>query len=1188
MHSYYQTTLALTGTRSATSRTESATDWDFTANSAGVVTGVYERVKVTYKMTFETHPRSNLSSYEETYTDLAFALPGGIPSYPASGQTIFRNGLSTRTTDATRRSSTFSSFGSTTLAGQGAVTESFLDTPSAFVATYTVPMAYTSASVAVNVSAVTTSSSEDTVSGITGTVVNSVATTTATLRTVRRDHTVSTLTTRSTRATAHTSAIVTTSGFPVAFITILEAEPHERGFLMTTTEYSQGYVDNLADSFTKTTLTPTFLTVTQEPVLSTAEFFSPTGVRTTRVPIALTTTVSSLATITRYSADGWWPMSATMTEQLTRITTSETTVSLDTTSVLAAPATYAFTFDQTTAYTTIHTTETLVFSIHTNSANNGGGPATAHRHYQTVVTIHTDFPVLGPASTIGTSTSGTGTYNSYSTWVDFNGRTSLVAATSSSTHSVSGLTAATSSTQFNPSWSELGTLQTSREDYYTSTSLLSSLSSTSTDAIYVTYTTIFGQSTEHYQTTRDIRSSRSTTSESGFSTYAITSSATDTCNLPPDTITASGITSGALTTSATYSTLIHNAAVTASQLYTSSSQTTFTDTCAVAPGLSTSSGRSFVSGLYASETYRSIYHDAVLIPSSSSFSASSRTDIEYCFDYPPGTETRSGQTTNSTLTSQTYASFSHDPFVTNSSSSLGTTESTVTETCNVLPTTYTASGATTYYDFFGRSETQSSTFATTIHNAATVSFDISYATTSTSFTEACGISNSLEESSTVSTADNGLTAHTIITYRATMHSAPNPHTVTQQTYGTWVTYATTYGTHTLSSLTSVITITNSSSAGNNHLVTYSTSVTLSTVGTTYGTHTVTDETYYSSTVPSSVGFGTHTLSYETRVTTTYSSSDQTTSLFTSPELSYVSSSASYSETTITTTQTLSVSVNSSLVSVVSVTLGSTAFTEIQGLTFTDILRLPSFANATSTDTINVVAPNGIFFYIGERFTREYADGGVSPVSSWGPAADNLVPSGSLSLYFPEIARGQRRPSYTDFYRLSLAAGSSTYSSGASRTTVSYLSGDVISVSSMRTTFGSTSRTNTFEGTVSFSLSGTTGYYAPILENVAPTLTGTNHFGGLPANGDGVGSVQLIPRVYQFTSQINGTSTGEVTTWLQSISTFSNSAYGLKFDASGTEAIRFCSFSSYYFGTAHLATFTLPMYYKGFSTDSTAG
>lgn len=1186
MHTYYQTTLAITGSRSTTSRSENATDWDYTANSLGQVTGVYERIKATYKNTREIHPLSFLSSYEQTITDVNYGSP---PSFPGSGETRIYSGFTSRTTEATRRTSTYSSFGSTSIAGYPAATVSWTDGTSALLGTGTSAMAYASASQQITVTAKTTSSFSDSEMGITGTVVNSVATTTTTTRSLAIFQTASTTMTRSSRANAATTAITTTQSYPPAFDTILEAEPHELAYVMRNTEYSQGFPDDIANRFVTTTLAQTTYVSSRAPMLSSAQLFTPQGIRTVQSAIGLVTTVSSLSTLTHFSADGWWPMTATRTEQITRISTSATTVVLDTTQLAAAPSSYVISFEQDTVYTTIHTTATAQFSVHTNAADNSGGLATAHRYYITVTTIHTESPIYGPVSIMGTWIGGGGTYNSYSTSVDHVGRTSLVTSTSSSAVTVTGLTSATSSTQFNPSWTERGTLQTSRENYYTSTSILYSLSSTTTDAIFISYTTIFGQSTEHYQTTRDIRSSRSTTSESGFSYYTITNSSTDTCNLPPETITDSGGTSGAFTTSETYSTIIHNAAFTQTQLFTTSTEVTFTETCAVPPGLSSSSGSTSVAGQYISQTYRSIYHNAVLIESSSSTFGSTFTNVEVCFDYPPGTETRSGETTESTRTSQTFASFSHDPLVTNSAASTSTTESITTETCNVSPTTYTASGATTYYDMYGRSETQSSTFATTVHDAQFINFNISYDTTSTSFTENCGIYNSLEEQSTVSTADNALTAYTRVTYYATLHSAPNPHTVTRMTYGTFVTYQTTYGSHTITSLTSVITITNSSTAGNNHLVTYRTSVTSSTIGTTYGTHTVSDQVFYTSTIPSSVGFGYHTLSRETRVTTTYTSSSETNTQFTSPELSYVSSSASYSETSITTTDSSSVSVHSSFISVVSVTMGSTVYTEVQGLTVTEVSRLATFANATSTDTVNVVAPEGIFTAVLPRSTLEFADAGVSPVKSWSTPGQNLVPSNGLTLYFPAIAQGQRHPSYTNFYRLSLNTGSSTYSSGNGRTTIAYLSSDVISVSTFRTTFGSTSITDTYQGTVSFSVTGTNGYYAPVIGTdgllVGFGFAGTRHFGGLPAAGDTPGTMQLMPRVWHFTSQVSGTVTSEVSSWLQSLSSFSTSVYGFKLPSGETEVLRYCSRSYVSSGVPHLGTFTILKYPEGVSSTN---
>ena len=418
--------------------------------------------------------------------------------------------------------------------------------------------------------------------------------------------------------------------------------------------------------------------------------------------------------------------------------------------------------------------------------------------------------------------------------------------------------------------------------------------------------------------------------------------------------------------------------------------------------------------------------------------------------------------------------------------------------------------------------------------------------------------SSLEIQSTTTTASGGYTRHTIVTYYATQHDYPRAHTVTEMTYGTFVTDATTFGSHTITLLTSVVTITNSSTAGNYHLLTrrtartsstgsytaagshyltYSTEVTLSTIGTTYGTHTVTDLTLYSSTipssvgqgthsitlstsvlsstysssapgqhyitsstaitsstigttygthtvteltlytstVPSSVGFGTHTSSWETQVTTTTSSSGQTTSVFTNPVLSYVSSSASYSETTITTTDSQSVQVNSTLIGNVTVTIGSTVFTEVQGLTYTRVSRFASFANPT----VSVVSNAPIFQGIWPHSTREFADAGISPVLSWAAPRKNMVPSGGLSIYLPLVAQGKRHPNFTNFYRLSLVPGSSSYSSGASRSTISYLSSDILTLLSHKTTVASPSLTNTFEGTFNFSFTGTSGYYAPI-------------------------------------------------------------------------------------------------------------
>lgn len=1470
MHTYYQTTLALVGTRSSQSSSENATDWDFTANSLGQVSGVYERIKETYVATQEVHPQSSFSSYSQTITDSNFGNP---PTLPGSQETRIFSGGTSSTVDATSRYLTRSSFGSTSLSGQAAVTESWSsNSPPSSTPTASSSYAYTSASGAMAVQAATTSSSEEVVSGIVGTVINGAATTSTNQRTISSFFTVATTITRSSRVDAATVAFTTTQYFPVGLHTVLEAEPHDRGYAMTGTAYSQGFPANIANSFLTSTLSLTTFTQSFEPVASSSQTFNPSGVRTTTSEVPLVTTTTELSTLTHFSADGWWPMTATQTELLTRISTINVSLTLQTTKNTTASIA-GYTFSQETVYTTIYSTAFAPFSVHLNPNNNEGGIAEAHQLFGTVVTIHTEFTIPAPLSTIGTSTYGTGTYNSYSTDVSHNGRTSLVTNTSSSTHSVSGLTSDTSSTQFNPSWTERGTLQTSREDYYTSTSILSSLSSTTTNAVLISRTTIFGQSTEHYQTTRDIRSSHSTESGSGLSYYTLTSSATDSCNIGPQTITASGeVVSNASVTSRTFSSLIHNAATSDSQLYTSSSETTYTDTCniapglsvssgetsvastyisrtygstthnavltpsssltttyssgetaycthqpgtetvsgetteatrtsqtfattshvplttvsststattesiftetcniayvsttasgattnavfnsevrsstygttvhngvtadtqlytsssettftetcAVGPGLSTSSGQTSSAGSYISQTYRSTTHNAVLIASSSSTStsvfydngactdlpgtettlnsttnatltsyvyittshvpstvgsvsasfSSSSTNLDYCYEYPPGTETQSGETTNATLTSQTFVTFSHDPLVTYSSGSTGTTESIFTETCNVFLTTYTASGATTNYAFNGQTETRSSTFATTVHDASFVNFNISYDTTLSSFTEVCGISNSLEEQSTTSTADNGLTAHTLVTYYATLHSAPNPHTVTRMTYGTFVTYQTTYGSHTITLFTSVITITNSSTAGNYHFLTrstartsstdsytsaglhyltYSTEVTLSTIGTTYGTHTVTELTLYSSTipssvgqgthsitlstsvlsstysssapgqhyitsstaitsstigttygthtvteltlytstVPSSVGFGTHTSSWETHVTTTTSSSGQTTSIFTNPALSYVSSSASYSETTITTTETLSVQVNSTYLGTPTVTLGSTVFTVVQGLTYTRVSRFASFANPT----VSVVSNSPIFQGIWPRSTREFADAGISPLLSWAAPRKNMVPSYGLPIYLPLVAQGRRHPSFTNFYRLSLVPGSSSYSSGASRSTISYLSSDVLTLLSHQTTAASTTLTNTFESTFSFSFTGTSGYYAPIpgATYYQDWFSGTGHFGGVASSTDTPGSFQLPPGIWHFTSQVNGSDTSEVSSWLQSLSTFSTSIFGLKLATAETEALRYCSRAYDELGQNHVGTFSIPLYHKGYSTDST--
>lgn len=1468
MHTYYQTTLVTTGTRSTGSRVALATDWDFTANSLGQKSGVYERAKYTFSASWQVSPQSSSSGYSETLTDSNYGSP---PSLPGSQETRIRSGLSSFSANPTSYSNSSSSYGSTTIQGQAPVTDSWQSSNNGTTPSGTSTYAYASASLAVAVTGSTTSSSTKTATGITGTVgTDSMARTTATVRTLTTYYTTSTSSlARDTKAAELTQVYTTTAYFPVGFDTILEAEPHERGYVMNGLVYSQGFPSEVADSFTKTTLSLTTFTSSSAPVPSSTTFFNVYGVRTTVSVLGLISTVLSTSAQTRYSADGWWPMTATLTEEISRIVSTSALWTLITTDT-GYVAVGGNSFEQETVYTTINSYVPFTYKVHTNTTNDDGGTVVGHRLFATVVTINTELPVTEPLSTIGTSTSGTGTYNSFSTDVSNNGQSSLVSLTSSSTFSVSGLTSAVSSTQFNPSWSELGTLQTSLEDYFTSTSLMSTKSSTTTSAIDISYTTIFGQSTEHYQTTRDIRSSRSTSSESGFSYYTLSSSTTDSCNIPPQTITASGETTSAIHTSRTFSTLIHNAATTDSQLYTSSSQTTFTDTCNIAPGLSTSSGRTSVSNTYVSETYRSITHDAVLIasssstttnssgetaycthqpgtetasgqtanttltsqtfattshvplttvsststattesiftetcnisyvsttasgattnavagsevqsstygttihnaptsntqlytssseliftdtcgippglstvsgqtvslnsyvsqtykstshngvliPSSSSTStsvfydngpctdaagtqstlsstvnatltsniyittshvpstvgsvsasfSSSTISLDYCFDYPPGTETQSGETTNSTLSSQTFVTFSHDPLVTLSSASTFTSETTYTETCNVLPDTYTASGATTNYEPNGKSETRSSTFATTVHSAQTVAYSLLYDTTSTSFTEVCGISNSLEEQSTTSSADNGLTAYTRVTYYATLHSAPNPHTITRMTYGTFVTYQTTYGSHTVTSLTSVVTITNSSSAGNFHLITRSTgrtsttdsyttvgshyltlstevtfstigttygthtvteltlysstipsavgagthsitlftsvfsstysssapgqhyitsstAATFSTVGTTYGTHTVTELTLYSSTVPSSVGFGTHTSSWETHITTTSSSSGETTSLFTNPALSYVSSSASYVETTITSSTTSSVQVNSTLIGTPTVTMGSTVFTEIRGLTVTRVSRLAQFANPL----VSVVSNANLFQGIWPLSTRESMDGGISPVSSWGAPRANMIPSGSIVLYFPAVAFGQRRYGFSDFYRLRLASGSSTYSSGASRSTVAYQSGYAVSLSSMVTTFGSTSITNTFEGTISFSFSGTSGYYAPSPgTSYVVSEIGTGHFGGLPSSGDSPGTVVLPPGVWHFTSQTGGTGTSEVSSWVQSMSTFTTSVFGLKMAKGETEVLRYCSRSYDQLGHNHAGTFSIPLYHKGYSTDA---